>query len=82
MQIVSLGDTFHEMSMPSFWKKKIRKNIISLLSAELAQGVVMVKRVGQMREFVYQVHLNLPYNMLAPWFEINVLVFLVTDQES
>ena len=38
MQIVSMGDNLHEM--PDLGK--IRKNIISLLSAEFAQRVVNV----------------------------------------
>ena len=44
VQIVSLltGDNLHEMSKPIFWKK-IRKNIIGVSSAKLAQGVVVVK---------------------------------------
>ena len=42
MQIVS-GDNLHEMSDPVFWKK-IRKNIINLSSAELAQRVLNVER--------------------------------------
>ena len=40
MQIVSNGDSLHEMSNPEFEKNK--KNI-SLVSAELAQRVVKVK---------------------------------------
>ena len=32
MQIVSLGDTLHEMSKPIFWEK-IRKNSLNLQSA-------------------------------------------------
>ena len=40
MHIVSTnGDDLHEMSNPAFWEI-IRKNIINLLSAELAQRVV------------------------------------------
>ena len=38
MQIVSLWNNLHKMSKPIFLAK-IRKNIISLLSAELAQKV-------------------------------------------
>ena len=38
MQIVSNGDNLHKMSNPVFWV-----NIIILLSAKLAQTVVMVK---------------------------------------
>ena len=34
MQIVSLGDNLHEMSKPILWKNE--KNIINLVSAELA----------------------------------------------
>ena len=34
MQIVSSGDNMHEMSKSVYWKKG-RKNVISLLSAEL-----------------------------------------------
>ena len=49
MQIVSSGDNLHEMSEPIFWEKKIRKNIINLSSAELAQCVVKVKSL-----FIYQ----------------------------
>ena len=41
MQIVSLGDNLHEMSKPTLGENK--KNI-NLSSAELAKGVVMVKR--------------------------------------
>ena len=43
MQIVSNGDNLHEMPNPVFWEK-IRKNIISLSSTELAQTVVKVKK--------------------------------------
>ena len=46
MQIVSNGDNLHEMSNPVFWKK-IRKNIISLLSAELVKGVIKVKGIDK-----------------------------------
>ena len=42
MQIVSLGDNLHEMVNPIFWEND--SNIISLSSAELAQGVVMVNK--------------------------------------
>ena len=42
MQIVSSGDNLHEISDPVF-REKLRKNIISLSSAELAQMVVKVK---------------------------------------
>ena len=38
MQIVSNGDSMHEMSNPVFWKKKIRKNIINVSTAEIAQS--------------------------------------------
>ena len=38
MQIVSLGENLHEMSIPIFWKKKKKKkkkkNIINLVTAE------------------------------------------------
>ena len=37
MQIVPIGDNLHETPNPVFWEN------ISLLSAELAQGVVKVK---------------------------------------
>ena len=36
MQIVSIGDNLHEMSNPVFWEK-IKKYIVNLSSAELAQ---------------------------------------------
>ena len=39
-KISTSGDNLHEMSEPIFWKKKIRKNIIDLSSADSAQGVV------------------------------------------
>ena len=39
MQIVSHGDNLHKMSYPVFWGK-IRKKVINLSSAELAQRVV------------------------------------------
>ena len=43
MHIVSLGDNLHEMSKPSFLKKKKKKkNVINLSSSELAQRVVKV----------------------------------------
>ena len=44
MQIVSSGDSLHEMSNPVFWKKKNKKNSIKFLSAEIAQRVVMIKK--------------------------------------
>ena len=37
MQIVSNGDNLHEMSNPEFLGKKKKKNVINLLSAELAR---------------------------------------------
>ena len=45
MQIVSTGDNLHERSNHVFWgkKKKKRKNITNLSSAELAQNVVNIK---------------------------------------
>ena len=39
MQIVSFGDNLHVISNPIFWKKKNKKNITYLLSAEFAQTV-------------------------------------------
>ena len=40
---MQIRDNLHEMSEPVFWKKKKnKKNIISLLSAEIAQRVVKV----------------------------------------
>ena len=42
MQIVSLGDGLHEVSRPNFWGK-IRKYIISLSSAKLAQKEIKIK---------------------------------------
>ena len=42
MQIISLGDNLHELSMPIFSGKNNKNNIINLSSAELAQGVVKV----------------------------------------
>ena len=39
MQIVSIGDNLHEMSVSVFWGKN-KKNVISLSSAELAKRVV------------------------------------------
>ena len=41
MQIVSIGDNLHGMSKPV--SRKDKKNIFNLLSAELAQRVVMFK---------------------------------------
>ena len=41
MQIVSIGDSLHEMSNPVYWEKK--ENYHSS-SAELAQRVVKVKK--------------------------------------
>ena len=43
MQIVSFGDNLHEMSDPIFLGK-IRKNIITLSSAEFAHSVVSVNK--------------------------------------
>ena len=45
MQIVSSGDNLHEMSMHIFWEKH-KQNIVSLLSAEFAHGVVKVNRIS------------------------------------
>ena len=48
MQIVSKRDDLHEMPSPVFFgflRKKREKNIIKLSSAELAQRVIMVKKV-------------------------------------
>ena len=42
MQIVSNRDSLLEMSNPVFWEKN-KKNIMNLLSAELAQRAVKVK---------------------------------------
>ena len=42
MQIVSNGKKLHGMSNPVFFGK-VRKNIINLSSADLAQGAVKVK---------------------------------------
>ena len=39
---MQIRDNLHEMSEAVFWKKKNKKNIISLLSAEIAQRVVKV----------------------------------------
>ena len=41
---VSSGDSLHEMSNPIFSKKKEKKNITNLSSAELAQRVVKVNK--------------------------------------
>ena len=41
MQVVSNGNNLHAMLNPVFWEKK--KNIISVLSAELAQRMVKIK---------------------------------------
>ena len=41
MQIISNGDNLHELSNPFFFSgKNKKKNVINLLSAELAQRVV------------------------------------------
>ena len=37
MQIDSNEDSLHEMSNPVFWKKKNKKNIVHLSSAELTR---------------------------------------------
>ena len=44
MQIVSLGDNLHEISIPIFIQKS-EKNKLELLSAELAQRMLKVKRI-------------------------------------
>ena len=41
MQIVSIGDSLHEMSDPVFWEKN-KKNIINFSSAEFAHRVVKI----------------------------------------
>ena len=45
MQIVSNGDNLHEMSNPVFYKKKSKKNVINLLSAE-----IFTKRVEKVKQ--------------------------------
>ena len=40
MQIVSIGDNLHEMS--NLFSEKIKKNIIYLSSAKLAQRVIKI----------------------------------------
>ena len=41
MEIVSIADNLHRMSEPVFWEN-IKKCVINLLSAELAQWVIRV----------------------------------------
>ena len=41
MQIVSIGDSLHEMS--SYFSGRSKKNVINLSSAKLAQRVINVK---------------------------------------
>ena len=53
MQIVSNDDSLHEMSNPVFGKKKKkRKNMINLLSAEFAQKVIKVKLTRQLFSYI------------------------------
>ena len=60
MQIVSLRDNLHEMSKPIFWENK--KNIMSLLSAELDQRVVKLNDVPDLKDiFVFIFRFNCYY---------------------
>ena len=70
VSFVSLGDNLHEMSNPSFWKK-IRKNTISLSSAEFVHSVLLL-----LIEFM---HLQSKYNLsdlLKGWLKIENIFFL------
>ena len=56
MQIVSNEDNLHEMSNPVFWRKKNKKNITSVLSAEFGQRVVKLRGLNTLGVFSEMFH--------------------------
>ena len=45
MQIVCIADNLHDLTKPVFWKKKKKRNILNLLSTELAQRLIKELRL-------------------------------------